>query len=288
MRLIRNRFFSAVPPHRVVFLFAVLLPLALVGCVGGPSPQTLEGSSLQQLLDRHRQEQSLRRSRLKRWQVKGFFDLESENGGRRHRVEVQGEGDRRARVRVFGPFQQIAMSLWLGKDKIHFLAATQKEVITVPSTARGLAYLTGIWMEPKRLLEILTGMTAGDVVRGKSSGDLTTAGGERLLLEDGSGLLKERSHQSVSGYSWQVVYAWPTTSKNVSSKSTFPIMPSRVDITLKPGSGRVGGEDAGVSLKYRLKKWQFFRKSFADGWFMVGRLPPGFRVVHMDKTGKPL
>ncbi len=274
------------PSCRTVIAWVCLASLMMAGCVAGPSTPVLEGTALQRLLALHQREQSSRRAQLQQWLVQGFFDFESENGGRRHRLVVRGEGDRRARVRVFGPFQQIVLSLWLGEEEIHFLDANRKETVIVPSNARGLAYLTGIWMEPRRLIEVLTGLGGGEGIRGDSSDDLMTATGERLRLDGASGRILERSRHNVSGYSWSVVYTWPTTAETTSRQGVHPVMPDQVDITLKPARSRLNGEESTIKLKYRLKKWQLPSEPFAGEWFTIGRLPPGYRTVRPESGGK--
>ena len=91
--------------RNVLRSIVLILGWSLAGCVSTPSPAVPPLSS--QDVAQFVAEQQARRQGLDRWRAEGVIAITSSRWNGRHRVVLFGEGSERARMTLFGPFQQV-------------------------------------------------------------------------------------------------------------------------------------------------------------------------------------
>jgi outer membrane biogenesis lipoprotein LolB len=136
--------------------------LLLSGCAGQMNQMvtTVPDSQFQRLLEQVTEDQRRRQSDLQDWQFAGTLDLETRKTSRRHRIVMNGTGNRAARLLVYGPFRQIARDIRMDVDAIHMRVPDGAAPVQVPADRHGLHQLTGIALDPHHLLNIVLGFIA--------------------------------------------------------------------------------------------------------------------------------
>jgi hypothetical protein len=239
------------------------LMLSGTGCVTVPTAPTAPEMRLE-AYQRLQADQTLRQNTVRYWQVDGVLDLDMPDNGRRNRVTLMGEDAQRARLVVYGPFQQSAFEILVADGKIHLVDIGKRKVVEVPANARGMAQLTGIRLDPTRLFQMILGQI--DPLRNPPATftvltDIETTTGETLRLDPASGRILERSGSTGPKTGYEAIYHWgPPTQQ--------PVMPKRVHVTL--------GDN--MRMELILKEW-FFPKDAHALSLNLSTMEQGFAVV---------
>ncbi|MBF0624878.1 MAG: hypothetical protein HQL82_08730 [Magnetococcales bacterium] len=189
------------------------------------------------VLDRFARDQARRRTpRWSQWRLSGVLDMDTEVNKRRNRFVLDGTGTTRARLAVYGPFQQVASRLLLDGGVMQLEESRNGARKRVPATAAGMESLIGLALPPERLLEVFLGQAATPTaLHVRPDGTLwgPTSRGEWLRVGPASGLLLERRGRTSGGHMYAVGYRWAAIPGGLH-------MPAQVEIRL--------GQDAKVEM----------------------------------------
>lgn len=239
--------------------WGILVLIPWLGLLGGCADLTnllslgpAIGVDAKTLIPRFQEAQKKRQAAFKHWQAEGTLDIEVHGNGRRNRVKLSGEAADRIRLLIFGPFQQVAVDLLMTPTTLQLTDPARREVVEVPATAAGMAILTGLELQPQRLVKILLAET--DPVRQESAAQqddslaVTTTTGETLRLDPASASLSGRHGATETGRKFQVLYQWNE------AKPPLPAMPARIRIDL----------DRESHLDLQVETWRFPSKWSTD------------------------
>ncbi|MBF0371139.1 MAG: hypothetical protein HQL52_16945 [Magnetococcales bacterium] len=245
-------------------LFLLVLPAFLISCT--PQPPVAPGFQTDSIPIQLQQSRNQRLAQLKLWEVVGVIDLETPEAIGRHRFELLGDGIKRARLRVFGPFRQVVHELYLAPERIVLMDGVNKRLVETPADGNGLSYLVGIGLGPEELLRMILGWgdLTGLVHQGGGYLEAPEGEGDRLRLDPVTGQLtgwwKEAgSSPFYAGFSWNDEVAIGVDEKVQES------MPARIRVSW----------DFESTLMLILKTWRFPKMGEGSG-LAVPELPSGF------------
>ncbi|MBF0191119.1 MAG: hypothetical protein HQL99_08305 [Magnetococcales bacterium] len=224
-----------------------------------PEAQTVSGAVI---VERYLADQTARRQGPSHWAVDGVLDLETPEQERRNRIDLLGSGWERVRLRVQGPFRQVAGELLARGDRVRWVDPEKRAVIEVPASAAGLGHLLGVPIAPERLFQVIMARASrlastGPFPLERTGGvTVTTRDHERLQLDPTHGRLLERSGAARSGAPYRVAYTWPQEASPAQTGGL--IMPERILITL---------EKPKVRLEFRFNTWRFPAAGLAETAF---------------------
>ncbi|OSM04251.1 hypothetical protein [Magnetofaba australis] len=201
---------------RLALALMVLLGLAAcapVASINDSFRAAKPGASPDQLLEQARAWQVNRDRELPEyWILKGVLDIDHPENGRRNSVMLHGHSSERLRMIVYGPFRQVALEVWLGDQWVDRVDAGNATVTSVPADAFGLAYLTGLELHPRVLINILLGVVdLRDPVQVQQQPGglfLKTAAGEMLLVTPETGRPLRRQGEARPGMQYHAYYEW--------------------------------------------------------------------------------
>ncbi|MBF0147102.1 MAG: hypothetical protein HQL84_13465 [Magnetococcales bacterium] len=255
-----------------------VLALLLAGCAGGPvsDGSGMAGSDAgsveqQRTLRQFRQDQDLRRRFLGGWHVDGSMEIRLKDDVRRHRMELEGKGNRWIRMRVFGPFKNVVMELTMVPDWLRLVQSRDRVRMEVAADSEGMAALTGLAFNPAWLYPAMIGCAGnleGEVTWDEGALSGVTRVGETLSVNGTNGLLKQRRRTGVAGRSFVVDYGWPERKRNPGDPV---LMPEQVEIRL---------DDDGSMLTMSFSEWKFFKGS--SGVSEDGAALPSFPVLYPE------
>ena len=187
--------------------------------------------------------QTQQQHNLRFWRIAGIIEIESPKNNRRHRIELVGERDEKARLAIYGPFHQVARQLTFDATTIHMVMAEKSAGITVPANSAGFQQLTGMSLEPRQLFRFLLHWVELPLLgNGQETTDpeyleLRSASGEQLRLQRSSSQLIERRGQQGT-LPYKVTYRWQAHATH----------PDRIQI---------GWGEEGESLSFFIDQWEF-------------------------------
>ncbi|NGZ07724.1 MAG: hypothetical protein G8237_15395 [Magnetococcales bacterium] len=203
------------------------------------------------VLERYRVEQLTRKQGPHHWSVEGVLELETPDQGRRNRIDLLGSGWEQVRMRVFGPFRQVAAELLTRGKRVRWVDPDHRAVTEVPATAVGMDYLMGVPIHPERFFQVIMAR-AGELAAPSAAFDpngrrvrVRSRDGEQLWLDPTWGRIVERASDPENLAPYRVVYGWPEAQPDTSE---VPLMPERVVVTL---------EKPKVRLEFGLHRWRF-------------------------------
>ena len=248
---------------------AVLLTLVLVSSCG-TLPSVVDPQFTWARFHADRQQ---RLARFQYWQVAGILEVSTDQGRRRYRTKIQGQGIQRAKVTLFGFMHQVAGMLFAGPEEIRLVDPETHQIIEVPASAAGLDHLIGIALQPEKLLESIIGLAdpLKEARVGLPNGWLTQRG-EQLVLDPNSGLIQERFGRGEAGSSYQVLYRWRPIGEELPLS-----MPAQVRVTLLP---------SGTQVKYTARQWRLLDEPWSAHWFSPPELEAGFAVQRPFQGGQ--
>ena len=224
-------------------------------------PQLSTSEIEQKYLDDQKQRLLL----AKNWQIQGILDIDHEEQGRRNRITITARQGDHLRLRIYGPFKQVAVDLLVDPLWLQLVKPSEHNVIRVPATPDGMLYLTGYSLDPRDLTQFLTG-TAGPLTSMEmptgSGMESTTEQGEQLLLNPLSGLTQKRWVSSTLHNPYSVQYYWPKTVRPPKTP-----LPQKIAISLPKDE---------MVLTFILRKWQFAK---SDSNKKLFKIPEGFSIV---------
>ncbi|MBF0272850.1 MAG: hypothetical protein HQL98_12410 [Magnetococcales bacterium] len=252
--------------HPLAWMLALgMVGLSLVSCSLPTNPvqdeQTVSGAVI---VERYLADQKARRQGPLHWAVDGVLDLETPEQERRNRIDLLGSGWERVRLRVYGPFRQVAGELLARGDRVRWVDPEKHAVIEVPASAAGLDHLIGVPIPPERLFQVIMARASRLASTGPFPLDpsgaviVKTRDREQLRLDPTQGRLLERIGKAGSGTPYRVVYTWPDSSPKGDGEGDGVIMPERILITL---------EKPKVRLEFILNTWRFPANGLAEGAF---------------------
>lgn len=256
-------------------LLVLLLVIVPVGCTTVQTDSVgQEGAaapSSDEVVRRYGQDQRERVALSERWDMQGVLDIEHPQQGRKNRIVVTAFPGDGLRLRIYGPFQQVALDLLLDPQWMHLIKLDSRQVIRVPATAEGMKYLTGYDMDPLRLKHFILGRADALLVPDEglsvTKNNFMTEQGERVTLRAEDGLIQQRWYGTPSsGSTYQVNYRWSTPGEGGVSVP----LPKRVAINLRKEK---------MILTFILDKWQFSEVGPAQE---TAVLPEGFELVEPD------
>ncbi|MBF0308928.1 MAG: hypothetical protein HQL56_05310 [Magnetococcales bacterium] len=214
--------------------------LLLAGCASLPekTPPVDEGL----LRTRYEEDQRQRREEVLSWEVGGILDLESEETGeRRVRITSSGVWGQWGRMEVIGPFQQLMRVVTFDATRLTLLDPPGKRGVMQTPSARGLASLTGIAVDPFRFQDLLlAGGGALQTLNGQE-GEWLSRDGEHLVLDGVTGRILSRRGATSGSEPYRVDYLWPEV-----SRKPGVVLPDRLTITWGKAN----------RLKVRFANWQ--------------------------------
>ncbi|MBF0107579.1 MAG: hypothetical protein HQL76_00170 [Magnetococcales bacterium] len=268
----------SVNPFPGLVLAAVLI-LGIAGCAGGPDPEKREPVGHTRIdpidhpgMKRFRSDQKQRQRLTGSWQVDGSMEIQLKDDVRRHRMELEGRGGQQIRLRIFGPFRNVAMELTMIPEWLRLVHPGDRVRLEVAAERSGMAALTGLAFNPSWLYPALMGCAAepaGSMIREKETLVGDSRSGEKLWIDSRTGALKKRTRVGNGGRPFTVEYEWPEQSPDAMKNHLQ--MPLRVDIRL---------EDDDSRLTLSLNEWKFFDGG-GDLFAAADRLPP-FRVLYPE------
>ncbi|MBF0609670.1 MAG: hypothetical protein G8345_01525 [Magnetococcales bacterium] len=239
---------------------SMLLFLLLTACSTVPEQPVEQGMAVERFMAYQRSWYQTPRH----WLVNGIMEVESpETGGRRHRVTLVGEGTRRVRMTIWGPFQQQVGELWLDESQISLIHKQQHEVWQTAATAAGLFRLAQLRVAPQQLVQAVLALSSlSELVPGE--GGWFSLGEEKIRLDQQGRLLVREGQQS--DYPYTIIYQWPALEA---------IMPGKVGLTLGDAH----------KLEFTWQDWRFpDRKSGEE--MLVFQPPETFRRIILPEYGE--
>ncbi|MEO5346444.1 MAG: hypothetical protein H7834_08720 [Magnetococcus sp. YQC-9] len=226
--------------------------------------------------ERFQNDQALRAQGLKHWSVEGSLEIETPEQGRRNRIDLLGSGQSRVRMRIHGPFRQIAAEMIAFEQRVRWVDSEQRTVTEVPATPEGLHYLIGVPIDPERLVFWLMGqadaLTMADILPHDPEGvRVETRGGERLWLDEGSGRIRARAGEAAPGSLYRAIYDWPDPKEH---RATAQLMPKSIHVTL---------DQPKIRMVFTLRGWRLpsagpvmadFDQAVASGFSLFRPLAP--------------
>lgn len=257
----------------------IALGVGLSGCTGSsgrvvsPLSSSLEGTyDSSGVLRSFRLDQEKRRRLPQWWWVDGQVEISLKDEARRHRVELFGQRGQFVRMRIFGPFNNIAMELTMVPEWLRLVNPGDRALFEVSADSFGMESLTGLAFNPGWLYPAIVACAA-DLHNDAEFSDQTLSGenrvGEKLWVDASTGLVLQRSRFGVDGKVFFVDYGWPEVQRP--AQSNLPRMPERVEIRLA---------DDGSRLTLSLKEWKFFNKK--PGNFPELEKVPAFQVFYPE------
>ncbi|MBF0417410.1 MAG: hypothetical protein HQL86_04090 [Magnetococcales bacterium] len=202
------------------------------------------------VLERYQKDQELRRQGPTHWAVDGTLEIETPDQGRRNRIELLGSGWSQVRMRVRGPFQEIAAELHARDDRVRWVDPEHRKVTEVPATSEGLYHLIGVPIEPEHLFAWIMGeaeslLPASTLPLEPAGARSESRDGERLWLDPENGRIRERRGNAGPGSHYRAVYTWPDPAAR---RASAHLMPESIQITLdKPK----------VRMEFVLRNWRY-------------------------------
>ncbi|MBF0357069.1 MAG: hypothetical protein HQL70_00605 [Magnetococcales bacterium] len=252
-------------------LFFLLVLFAISGCSSlsfiqsKPQADQLIGSQ-SQLLKKYQADQNQRRLQLKNWQINGVLDIDHEEHGRRNRIVITTHNGDQLRLRIYGPFKQVAFDLLVDQQWLQLTKPKEHQVIRVPSSVDGMNYLTGFLINPNNLSQFFTA-TAPQLATGPKETSIgveaTTITGEKVQLDPVNGYIKQRWSANNANNKYSLQYHWPKTANN----SQPPALPSKIAITIPKES---------MVVTFILRKW---RVDNTESQKAARAIPAGFSIV---------
>lgn len=211
------------------------------------SPRTVPGGVV---VERYQQEQGLRREGPSYWAVEGALELETPDQGRRNRIELLGSGWSQVRMRVRGPFREVAAELLARDGRVRWVDPDKRMVTEVPATSEGLYHLIGVPIPPERLFAWIMGQAeavepATTLPLEPSGARIESRSGERLWLDPESGRIRERTGTVAPGSRYRTVYTWPDP---VARRASAHLMPETILVTL---------DQPKIRMEFVLRNWRF-------------------------------
>ncbi|MBF0194195.1 MAG: hypothetical protein HQL71_06530 [Magnetococcales bacterium] len=255
------------------FIGSLLLVLTLFisGCSSYPWEQSSFniGKSQQELSDiahKYEIDQKQRKNIPNNWQISGILDVEHPTQARRNRVVITARKPDQLRLRIYGPFNQVAFDLLVDNDWLQLIKPNKHQVLRVPASLEGMIYLTGIRIDPKSLGQFFkaTANPLSTQPRDAYSGiETTTTSGERLIIDPKTGFISLRKPGISEKDRYSVKYFWPKESPQPPSST----LPNKLIISIP-------NED--MALTFILRKWKF---SESEPLNRLLTIPAGFSVV---------
>ncbi|MBF0163153.1 MAG: hypothetical protein HQM01_01400 [Magnetococcales bacterium] len=211
------------------------------------SPRTVPGGVI---VERYQKEQGSRRQGPTHWAVEGTLEIETPDQGRRNRIELLGSDWSRVRMRVRGPFREVAAELFAWDARVRWVDPERRLVTEVPATPEGLHHLIGVPISPEHLFAWIMGMAepvdpAATLPLEPSGVRVESRAGERLWLDPESGRIRERTGTAAPGSNYRVVYTWPDAGAR---RASAHLMPETILVTLdKPK----------IRMEFVLRNWRF-------------------------------
>lgn len=286
----------------------VLVAFLFSGCTSTPPPVPQKTVHPDVTEARFHADRQKRRVWLNQWQVSGILELTTEDTRRRFRASMRGEGASRAKVRILGAMRQVMMDLFSGPQAIRLVNPEKRQIVEVPATSEGLAYLLAIGLPPRKLFEAITALADALAQRDLSTQNAWfTREGEQLVLDPETGLIQARFGRMEKGGSYHVLYQWDESvglraakkPENQEPENQEPVnqepenqdgrvsgasvdflrMPTHIQVILEPGE---------TQIKYKVKQWTLPDKPFVAHWFSATELYSGFSLVRPgDRSLEP-
>jgi hypothetical protein len=259
---------SGTRPWPITVLLAILLLALLGGCSTLPWQTVTDRHSPwtpAEISQKYQTDQQQRLLLPKNWQIQGILDIDHEEHGRRNRIIINSRQGNQLRLRVYGPFQQVAFDLLVDPDWLQLIRPDKRQVIRVPATSEGMFYLTGYSLNPGDLLQFFLGNSTplANLPRPGNDGmESTTQQGERLLLDPIYGYIQERRPPPGSTNPYITRYYWSSTPKHPP-----PPLPIKLAITLPKEK---------MLLTFIFRKWQF---SATETNNELLQIPESFSIV---------
>ncbi|MBF0381383.1 MAG: hypothetical protein HQL69_10215 [Magnetococcales bacterium] len=248
-----------------------LLLLFVAGCTSYPWEDTgfttdRPNKELLEIRQKFQNDQELRKSLPQNWQISGILDVEHPTQGRRNRVIITARKPDQLRLRIYGPFKQVAFDLLVDDEWLQLTKPRNRQVVRVPATLAGMIYLTGFHLDPTDLGQFFKGTTTHIATQIKDTYqgvEATTKSGERLILDSQNGYIKIRKPSISSKNQYSVQYFW---SKEQLS-APYSTLPKKLVITIP---------DEDTVLTFDLRRWKFNKTEPQSKMIAV---PAGFSVI---------
>ncbi len=202
----------SLPAGRFLRVAALLLLLLPTGCgkpVATRSPaEPVAPADISDVMGRFEARQKRLEDQLRYWRVFGVLDVETEEESRRNRMQLSGQRMQTLRMRVFGPMSQPAIELWMGRGRLRLVNLDQREVYDLPATAQGLNHLTGIHLDPNRLVDLITGHVGAVAIHPTDLNRVPTVS-EVLSIDPQTARLISRRGSVNGRVRYQARYQWP-------------------------------------------------------------------------------
>ena len=216
---------------------------------------------------KYKHDQQQRRQLAGEWQLQAILDVEHPEHGRRNRLTISSQHKEQLRLRIYGPFKQIAVDLIADSKWLNLIKPNERKVVRVPATAAGMAYLTGYAINPLELLQFFLGQAAPlatPPTQSKNGLTAQTQQQEQLTIDPNRGYILQRYSPAQAIPPYSASYLWPEQQNGANNS---PSLPKELSITLP---------DDSMVLTFIMRKWQFFP---SGGKLSRFSLPKGFTLV---------
>ncbi|MBF0444087.1 MAG: hypothetical protein HQL68_00750 [Magnetococcales bacterium] len=248
-----------------------VLMLFISGCSSYPWEQAdfTIGKSQKELIEitqKFKLDQKQRRELPQDWQISGILDVEHPRESRRNRIIITARKPVQLRLRIYGPFNQVAFDLLVDYDWLQLTKPSKHQVVRVPASLDGMVYLTGFRIDPTDLGQFFKATASPLATQLRDTYDgiqTTTKSGERLFIDPKNGFINIRKPLASAKNQYSVQYFWPDEPLSLPSSA----LPNKLVITI-PNEDTV--------LTFELRKWKFYKTEPQN---RLTAIPAGFSVV---------